>query len=345
MNSEHKRATIVDVAKLAGVSIGTVSRIVNSDAGPPATRERVLAAIAELDYVPNHVARSLKRRTTEQIALVVPDLANPVYVAMAKSIQREAKERGYRLSLASTDDTPGEEDFALDGLEERRVDGVIICSLKPTTRLVQRMERAYDRVCVVGHVPDTAQVDNVRVDSAKGAAAGVQHLLDSGRRTTAFINGPAGTVPADARANGYQRALEDNGLPIEADLQVSGDFSMAGGYRAVDVLLSKRRDIDALFCANDVIALGALRRLRELGIDVPDQIALVGMDDIELGKISTPTLSTVSLLADERGRLAAEMLLDRLQGARAEAPRTVTVAARLIVRESSTDYIRHEVPA
>ncbi|HZJ09501.1 MAG TPA: LacI family DNA-binding transcriptional regulator [Trueperaceae bacterium] len=344
MSDKHKRATIVDVAKLAGVSIGTVSRIVNTEAGPEATRKRVLAAIAELDYVPNHVARSLKRRTTEQIALVVPDLANPVYVAMAKSIQREAKERGYRLSLMSTDDAPGEEDFALDGLEQRRVDGIIICSLKPTARLVERLERVHERVCVVGRVPEAAHVDNVRVDSTGGALAAVQHLLDSGRRTVGFINGTAGTVPAETRAAGYRRALEENGLQVDEDLCASDDFSMAGGYRSIDSLLATRRNLDAIFCANDVIALGALRRLRELGIDVPGQVALVGMDDIELGKISTPTLSTVSLLAEERGRLAAEMLLDRLLGGDGEPPRKVTVAPRLIVRESSTDYIRHEVP-
>lgn len=345
MNDKQKRATIIDVARRAGVSIGTVSRVVNTQAGPEATRRKVLRAVAELNYVPNHVARSLKRRTTEQIALVVPDIANPVYVAMAKAIQQEAKDRGYRLSLMSTDDAPGEEDFALDSLEQRRVDGLIICSLKPTRKLVKRLEGVRERICVVGRVPVEAQVDNVRVDSTAGAQAAVQHLLDAGRRTIGFINGAPETVPAETRSTGYRRALEENGLQVDEELVVSGEFSMAGGYRAIDRLLAGRRDLDAIFCANDVIALGALRRLRELGTSVPAQIALVGMDDIELGKISTPTLSTVSLLAEERGRLAAEMLLERLLGAAPEEPRKITFTPRLIVRESTTDYIRHEVPA
>ncbi|MEX2534522.1 MAG: LacI family DNA-binding transcriptional regulator [Trueperaceae bacterium] len=345
MNDKQKRATIIDVAKRAGVSIGTVSRVVNTQAGPVATRQRVLEAIAELDYVPNHVARSLKRRSTEQIALVVPDIANPVYVAMAKAIQQEAKERGYRLSLMSTDDAPGEEDFALDSLEQRRVDGLIICSLKPTKKLVERLEGVRQRVCVVGRVPEEAQVDNVRVDSTGGAQAAVQHLLDGGRRTIGFINGAPETVPAETRLTGYRRALEENGLQVDDKLVVSGEFSMAGGYRAIDPLFAGRNELDAIFCANDVIALGALRRLRELGIGVPEQVALVGMDDIELGKISTPTLSTVSLLAEERGRLAAELLLERLLGSAPDESRKITVTPRLIVRESSTDYIRHGVPA
>ncbi len=345
VNDKQKKTTIVDVAKRAGVSIGTVSRVVNTQAGPEATRRRVMDAIADLHYVPNHVARSLKRRSTEQIALLVPDIANPVYVAMAKAIQQRAKERGYRLSLMSADDAPGEEEFALDSLEQRRVDGLVICSLKPTQKLVERLEAARGRVCVVGRVPEEARVDNVRVDSTGGAQAAVQHLLDGGRRTIGFINGPPGTVPAEARAAGYHRALEENGLRIDGSLVVNGEFSMAGGYRSVDALLARQDDLDAIFCANDVIALGALRRLRELGMGVPSQVALVGMDDIDLEKISTPTLSTVSLLAEERGRLAAQLLLERLLEGTSEEPRKVTVTPRLIVRESSTDYIRHEVPA
>lgn len=345
MSDNQKRATIVDVAKRAGVSIGTVSRIVNTSAGPETTRRRVLDAMAELDYVPNHIARSLKRRSTEQIALVVPDVANPVYVAMAKAIQGVAKERGYRLSLMSADDAPGEEEFALDSLEQMRVDGLIICSLQPTKRLVERLEGVRGRVCVVGRVPEKARVDNVRVDSTRGAQAAVQHLLDGGRQTIAFVNGTPGTVPAEARAIGYRRALEENGRQLDPSLIVDGEFSMAGGYRSVDALLTRQEAPDAIFCANDVIAFGALRRLRELGIGVPGGVALVGMDDIELGKISTPTLSTVSLLAEERGRLAAELLLERLSSGGTEEPRKITVTPRLIVRESSTDYIRHEVPA
>ncbi len=345
MSDKQKRATIVDVATRAGVSIGTVSRVVNTQAGPEATRRRVLDAIADLDYVPNHVARSLKRRSTEQIALVVPDIANPVYVAMAKTIQRQAKERGFRLSLMSANDDPGGEEFALDSLEQMRVDGLIICSLKPTRKLVERLERVRGRVCVVGSVPEEARVDNVRVDSTGGAQEAVQHLLDSGRRRIGFINGAPGTVPAGTRSLGYRRALEENGLRVDEALIVNGEFSMAGGYRSVDRLLAGHDELDAIFCANDVIAFGAMRRLRELGIGVPSQVALVGMDDIDLAKISTPTLSTVSLLAEERGRLAAEMLLERLLGGAAEEPRKVTVTPRLIVRESSTDYIRHEVPA
>jgi LacI family transcriptional regulator len=337
----EKRVTIVDVARRAGVSIGTVSRVLNNASCAAATRERVKEAVASLNYVPNHAAQSLKRQTTEQIALVIPDIANPVYVAMSKAVQQTAKSRGYRLVLVSTDENASEEEHALRSLEQRHADGLILCSLKPNPKLLKLVTHARQNVCVIGYLPDEAPVDNVRVDSASGAAMAVQHLIDQGRSRIGFINGTAGTVPAASRSRGFERALFDNRIPIDPELVVHADFTMTGGYRVTARLLEAEPGIDALFCANDVIALGAMRRLRELGRDVPGEIAVVGMDDIELGKVSTPTLTSVTLLASERGRIAAELLLERIKGGTTpDEPRKVTVMPRLIVRESSTDYIR-----
>ncbi len=336
------KATITDVAKRAGVSIGTVSRVVNGASNcRPDTRERVQRAVDALDYAPNHAARSLKRRLTEQIELVVPDIANPVYVAMAKAIQVSAKARGYRLSLISTDGSPLEESLAVKSLERRQVDGLIICSLRVTPKFVREVEAASSRVCVIGRVSPEARVDNVRVDSAHGAALAVTHLAEGGRRHIAFINGEPHTAPSEARQEGYARGLIEGHLAYDAHLTTHADFTMAGGYTAVDALLAQSSRIDAIFCADDVIAVGALRRLRELGRHVPNDVAVVGMDDIDLGKVCTPTLTTVSLLASERGRVAAELLFERLGNPGLE-PRKVTVMPKLIVRESSVDYLVRE---
>lgn len=336
------KATIVDVAKHAGVSIGTVSRVVNNASNcRPETRERVQRAMHALSYVPNHSARSLKRRFTEQIELVVPDVANPVYVAMAKAVQQSAKARGYRMSLISTDNNPLEESLAVKNLERQQVDGLIICSLRVTPRFVALVEAAAARVCVVGRMPPEVRVDNVRVDSAYGAALAVRHLAEGGRRHIAFINGEAHTAPAEARQEGYARGLIESHLFYNPEVTTHADFTLAGGYTAVDTLLGQSSQIDAIFCADDVIAVGALRRLRELGKRVPQDIAVVGMDDIDLGKVSSPTLTSVSLLAGERGRIAAELLFERLVHPDLE-PRKVTVTPKLIIRESSTDYILRE---
>lgn len=338
MGQTRKRVTIVDVAQRAGASIGTVSRVLNGASCSSETRQRVREAIEALEYVPNHAARSLKRQTTEGIALVVPDIANPVYVAMAKAVQGAAKERGYRLSLVSTDGNSSEEGHALRSLEQKHVDGLILCSLRPTPKFVREIEKARERVCVIGGLPPHPRVDTIRVDSASGAASAVRHLAEGGRRCIALINGTAGTVPAEARERGYRRGLLEHHLPYHPDRVVHTDFTVSGGYSAVDALLAKGEDVDALFCANDVMALGALRRLRELGRRVPQDIALVGVDDIDLGRVSSPTLTSVSLLAGERGRLATEFLLERLGNPELE-PREVVITPKLVIRESSTDYV------
>jgi len=336
---QKRKPTIVDVADRAGVSVGTVSRVLNGATNcAPALRERVQRAIRDLDYVPNHAARSLKRRSTEQIELVVPDIANPVYVAMAKSVQQVARERGYRLSLISTDGNPLEERLAVKNLERQHVDGLVICSIRVTPSFVEQVRASRHKVCVIGKLPPRTEVDSVHIDSEFGAALAVKHLVEGGRRTVALVNGDAKTVPAEARLRGYRRGLAENGLAHDASLSVHTTFTMFGGYTATTPLLKARPELDAIFCANDLIALGVMRRLRELGRRVPEDVAVVGVDNIDLGKVSSPTLTSVSLLAGERGRLATELLTERLAAPELE-PRHVLLTPRLIVRESSTDYV------
>jgi DNA-binding LacI/PurR family transcriptional regulator len=338
-------ATIVDVAERAGVSIGTVSRIINNVGNArPDTLHRVQAAMEALSYVPNHVARSLKRQTTEQIELVIPDIANPVYVAMAQAVQRATQAEGYRLSLISTESNPLEELRAVRALKQQHVDGLIICSLRVTDSFLREVASVGRRICVIGQVPASCPVDNVGVDSARGAVLAVQHLAEQGHQRIAFINGPSGTVPAEARQRGYLSGLSECRLGRDDALVITTDFTMTGGRAAIDTLLDKQTPFDAVFCANDSIALGAMLRLQERGVRVPQDVAIVGMDDIDLCKVTTPTLSSISLLAGERGRVAAQLLLERLETPDL-APRRVTVTPRLIVRGSSSSYlIREDVP-
>lgn len=340
-----KPVTIVDVAKRAGVSAGTVSRVLNDANVPLGTRRRVETAVRELGYAPNHAARSLKRRATEQIALVIPDVANPVYVQMATSVQRVAAERGYQLSLISTHNGASDEREVLGGLHRRQLDGMVLVSLRPGPALLREIRESAARLCLIGSFPDGLGADAVKVDSAAGVELAVAHLLEQGRRRLGYVDGEPGTVPAEVRAQGFRDALLGRGLPVPSTAMVAGDFTMASGYRAVDELLARVPDVDGVFCANDAMALGALRRLRELGRDVPREIAVVGMDDIDVAAMMSPTLTSVSLRADERGRLATELLLERLGHAGdALAPRTVYVRPALMVRESSTRSVVLEAP-
>lgn len=334
---QERLPTIASVAKLAGVSIASVSRVLNRT-GPvsPEVAERVRKAVAELGYRPNHVAKSLKARRTQQIAFAVSDIGNPVYVAMARAVQAEAKAQGYRVLLLSTDADARDELEVLNSLGARYADGLILCPIRISPGHVRALERAAAPVVVIGSLPPDVPVDNVAVDSHRGAVEAMEHLLGQGYTRIAFINGPSDTVPGGSRLRGYQEALLNHGIRFDPSLVCTGDFQMSGGYRAAEQLLALPQRPDAVFCANDLMALGCMRRLREAGLQIPHDVAVVGMDDIDQAAITTPTLTSVSLAAAERGRLAAQMLLARLTGqAEGREPQRVTLKPRLVVRESS----------
>ena len=331
-----KSVTIHDVALRANVSIGTVSLALRNDPRCAAnTVARVKEAAAALRYVPNHVARSLRRSSTETITLVIPDIGNPVYVAMAKVIQREARDRGYRLSLVSSDSQRSEELHAVDGLSRRHADGLIICSLRPDATLLRALESASAPVCVIGRLPEDAAIDNVRVDSELGVELGVAQFVALGRKRIGFVNGTLQTVPATARLEGFKRALTTHGLRFKTSLVTHNGFSLEGGYAGAGALLGRHPDLDAIFCANDIMAIGALRCIRERGLRVPEDIAVIGMDDIAEGRVCTPSLTSVSLEAEQRGAIAAKLLFERLEAGAPLEPRRVTVQPRLVERESS----------
>lgn len=328
------RPTIVTVAQWAGVSIASVSRVINGLPATPEMVQRVRAASEAVGYVPDAVARSLKAGRTGQLAFAVADVANPVYVAMMRAIERVTKGAGYRLLLSSTESKPDDEIAILRSLRHRYVDGLILSPIRVTPELVAELRQAPLPVVVIGTLPADVPVDNVRADSRQGVGLAVAHLIDTGRQSVAFINGPIDTVPGAARLEGYRMALEAASRRLDPELVVTGDdFTFTAGRRAARELFSRSRP-DAVFCANDLLAVGALRELIDLGIAVPDDVALVGMDDTELAEMSAPSLSSVSLASEERGELAARLLLERLTHPDAP-PVRAAVPPRLIVRESS----------
>ncbi|MFF4778193.1 LacI family DNA-binding transcriptional regulator [Microtetraspora fusca] len=326
--------TINTIARHAGVSIASVSRVLNGLPTREETVRRVLRAAEELGYVPNSVARSLKSRRTNQVAFAMADIGNPVYLAMVREIQPVLRAAGYRLLLHSTDADVADELDVLRGLGERYVDGLIMSPLRVTEGHLSALAAARAPVVVIGSMPEGADVDNVRADSRTGVRLALDHLYGLGRRRIAFVNGPADTVPGAARAAAYREALEALDLPYDEDLVEVGDFYRAEGAWAVQALLDRAGDVDALMCANDLIALGALDVLRRAGRRVPEDVAVVGMDDTDLAAVAWPSLTSVSLGSARRGRAAAELLLDRLENGERE-PRVVTVEPRLAVRAST----------
>ncbi len=299
----------------------------------PETLERVTAAAASVGYVPNAAARSLRSRRTGQIAFAMPDVANPVYTAMVGSIQKVARANGSRLILHSTDGDLGDELGFLADLKQRYVDGLILCSLQFTDAHADAVAAATVPVAVIGNPTKGAKIDTVRANSRGGAAEAVRHLHSGGRRRIAFINGPERTAPGAARKLGYFDALRTCGLDRSDDLvEIADDFMIEPGREAAERLLERVLP-DAIFCANDLLALGALSALRAAGLDVPGDVALVGMDNTSLSLVTSPPLTTVDLGSGERARIAAELLLARIEQPSRRA-RSVGVEPRLIVRES-----------
>ena len=327
------RVTIVDVAKRAGVSIASASRALNGLVASAETVEKVRAAAEELGYVADATARSLKLGRTRQLAYAVADIGNPVYVEMMKAVERVVAQSDYRLVISTTGDAEATIDL-VRSLGRGFVDGMIISPLRVTDELVAAIEAAPVPVVVLGRLPDGATVDTVRADSARGMELVVDHVVGEGRTSLAFINGPADTTPGRLRAEGFRRAVAAHS-GVRSDELPAADFTIAAGYDAAMELL--RRDahgVDAIVAANDLIGIGALHAADDLGLDIPHDIVVTGIDDTELAQVSRPGLTSVDLGAAERGRVAAELLVARLAEP-GRAAHSVTVAPALRVRESS----------
>ncbi|MFE2375782.1 LacI family DNA-binding transcriptional regulator [Streptomyces sp. NPDC059398] len=335
--------TIVSIAERAGVSIASVSRVLNGVGARPDTVSRVERAVAELGYVPNAVARSLKGGRTRQLTFAMADIGNPAYVAMVRGIQAVTRAAGYRLLLHSTGAVVEDELDAVRSLGDRTSDGLILCPIRVTDAYAQVLGAAAAPVVIIGSPPEDVPVDSVRADSVRGAGLAVRHLYETGRRRIAFINGPLDTVPGRNRATGYRRALDALGLPYDESLVVSTGFATESGAAAAERLLAASPD--ALFCANDQLAVGALRTLHSRGVRIPDDIAVAGMDDSSLAQAAWPPLTSVDLGSAERGSRAAELLLARLgRGTVPEAPQHSTAVPRLVVRASTAPATDLENP-
>jgi LacI family transcriptional regulator len=331
-------ATVRTVAALAGVSIASASRVLNGIGGSAETVRRVREAANRVGYVPNAIARSLQARRTGLLALAVADIGNPVYVEMMRAIEEVAKQADYQLLVHATGADPEGETALLLGLARRYVDGMILSPLRIGEGHLTALRRSPVPVTVVGQLPDDAPFDNVRADSHTGVLLAVEHLAQTGRKRIAFVNGAPDTLPGAARMTAYRAALARVGLPYDEELIEIGDFQYAQGRAAAARLLARTRP-DAIFCANDLIAAGALHELLAGGLRVPQDVALVGMDDTALAEMSFPQISSVSLGAAERGRLAANLLLSRLEDPQLP-PRRETVAPKLTVRASSEARVR-----
>ncbi|WP_175414129.1 LacI family DNA-binding transcriptional regulator [Agrococcus sp. SGAir0287] len=322
-------STLAAVAARAGVSIASASRALNGGIASTATIARVQQAADDLGYRPNLMARGLQSGRTGQVAMLVPDAANPVYARMMSALQSELDAHGIRLLMQQV---PAEPVDAIDALSAGLVDGAVVVALRVTDALVRAVRRAAVPVVVLGLV-EAAGIDSVRADSRSGMALLVEHLASRGAHRVGLVVGPTDTTPGRTRLDGFVAACRAQG--VDAGLvEVAEDFTHAAARPAARALLA-RGVPDAIVAANDAMALATLRECATLGLRVPHDLLLAGLDDTEPAELSVPSLTSVDLGAHERARIAARTLLARIDGA---GPSGATaVAPRLVVRESTTE--------
>lgn len=342
---DGSRVTVKTVAERAGVSTASVSRVLNGLSARPGTVAAVERAVAELEYAPAAAARSLKLGSSGQIAVAVPDIGNPVYVAMLTAIERVAAEAGLRLVIHATHSDAELEETIVRGLAMGYADGLVICPLRPTDRLISLIAATKQPVVVIGNIAARAEVDTVRVDSRQAVRMAVEHLEEGGCQRIAFVNGPVDTSPGRIRFGAFEKARRGSlGDAAEASQLIvhADEFDLENGYRAARELLTTT-EFDGLLCATDTLALGALRALREAGRSVPTDVAVASIDDTPLTRVAFPQLTSVSLKASDRGSIAARLMLERLAEPGRPSKRR-SVRPELRVRESTASPTGGETP-
>jgi LacI family transcriptional regulator len=327
--------TIREVAALAGVSIKTVSRVIN-DGGhvSDATRRQVLRAVERLDYRPNALARGLVTGRSRSLGLVIADVVNPFFPPLVRAVEDAAAARGYNVILCDTDEDPDRERTVISVLLQRYVDGLILCASRSPTAALRRLGDAGIPLVLINRTLAHRRVAAVVADSAAGARCAMSHLLDLGHRRIAYLVGPRASFSHRSRLRGYRQALAECGIPYDPDLVAGGVTSLGAGREAMAVLLTLPIPPTAVFAFDDLMAIGAVEELQRRGRRVPEDVAMVGFDDIDLAGYLSPPLSTVAQPKAEMGRLAANRLLDMIETATVPVPRTLTMVPELVVRQS-----------
>jgi LacI family transcriptional regulator len=329
------RVTMADVAREAGVSMMTVSRVIN-DKGEisSTTRQHVMDVIDRLGYRPSGIARGLATQRTATIGLVVPDIANPFFSDVARGAEDRAFAAQYNVFVCNTDESPVQEIAALDSLEEKRVDGLVLCSSRLHEDDLRGALKGHPAAVLVNRRLKRADVGAVMLADEAGARAATEHLLQAGHSAVGFLAGPLTSYSSRQRSRGYRTALAGAGIRFHSDWVRPCSYEVEGGRATARALLLDHPQLTALFCYNDLVAIGALLACAELGRRVPDDLAIVGFDDIPMAALVTPALTTCRVPRHELGEQATQLLLDRIDGCSDDC-KEIVLWPQLVVRASA----------
>ena len=329
----RERITIKEVAARAGVGTMTVSRVLNSSGRvAPAMRLRVQKVIDELGYVPNQVARGLRLGRTGTLALLVTDITNPFFTSIARGAEDAASDGGSLLLVCNTDEDEDEELRYMRMLIEKQVDGVLLVPARKGTASIRLALENRVGVVVLDRAPEIAEVDVVRCDTGQGAYELGRLLVEKGHRSFGVLAGPLGVPTSDERVAGFVKALTDSGLNDSPAVQY-GAYTQEAGEQMAKILVESGNLPTAIFAANNFIALGALSEFMRRGIRVPEDVAVVGFDDLPASL--TPFLTIVAQPAYDMGRTAVELLFARLKSNEKPEPKQILLPCQMVVRRSS----------
>ncbi|MFK3960747.1 LacI family DNA-binding transcriptional regulator [Pseudalkalibacillus hwajinpoensis] len=326
-------ANMTDVAKLANVSTATVSRVIqNPDAVKERTRLKVLQAIEELNYQPNVLARYFRRTETKTILVMVPSIENNVFPQMIAGIDLIANQSGYKVLLGNTYQDPDKAYSYLEELKQKQVDGVILLTTRLDNNVITDIADKYPVVLTSDFIAGL-NVPTVAIDNISSARNAVEHLLQLGHQRVGMITGPLDIPLSRDRLKGYRQALLENGIGVDGVLIQEGDHHYESGYNQMNKFLALENPPTAIFAANDSMAMGAVKAVKAHGLRVPEDIGVVGFDNIQFSDIFEPSLTTVAQPFLEMGQRSMELLLKQINGETLTKKQHV-LDTRLIIRDS-----------
>jgi LacI family transcriptional regulator len=331
------KVTIREVAKEAGVSVATVSRYLNSKSYVSETAEkRIKEVMEELNFKPNEIARGLAKKKSNTIALIIPDITNPFFPELVVAIEKIAKDKGYSLILINSHEESLQADSFWSSLKSRYIDGLILASFQFNEEVLCELGNSGIPFVRIDRAADYDSKNSIGMDNFKGAKLAVSHLADIGCKKIAHISGPASFPPAIQRTEGYYTTLQEL-RPEQSPIIFEGDFTLESGKQLTEQLIGEHEDVDGIFLANDMMAIGSLKALKLMGKKVPEEVALIGFDGIKLTQMVEPEISTIEQPIYDIGVLATNRLIDLIED-REDANGHIKLDVKLVKRESTLGF-------
>lgn len=334
----NKRITLADVALEAGVSPQTVSRAIN-DKGEISsdTKERILEIAQRLGFRPNNIARSLVKQQTTTLGIVIPDITNPFFSEIVRGVEDCARAHSYNVFLCNTDEVPEHEVSSLDSLIEKQVDGMILCSSRlEEDELISKLNEFSFAILINREVQlDQDNIGILIFDDTMGAQRAVDYLVEQGHRQIAFLSGPKVSRSGHNRLEGYYSSLAKNDIQVNMELILPCEPGIEGGQYSGQMLLQEHPEVTAILCYNDLVAIGALQAGLAAGRKVPEDLSIIGCDDIPMASLIRPSLTTLHMPIREVGCSAMQMLIDLIEGNHTDELHMV-FPADLVIRESTS---------